>query len=182
MTRVILSEEADRKRMEIEEQNRAFEESLLADRKKEEERLAEEKKQQAQYTSGLTRVKQAREQSLAKLQLLPSEPGPGAKAATIQIRLPNGTKLQRKFPAESTFQSVQDFTEGSVAQYLEDTTFLDDTTPDLHAPDVRPWSIHNYEFVNNFPKKRFDDTALTQPLHALGLTPQGMLFLQEKNK
>ncbi len=168
--------------MEIEEQNRAFEESLLADRRKEEERIAEEKKQQAQYTSGLTRVKQAREQALAKLQTLPAEPAPGVKAATIQIRLPDGTKLQRKFPADALLQVVLDFTEGSVAQLLQDTTFLDDSTPDLHAPDVRPWSITNYEFVNNFPKKRFDDTALTQSLTALGLAPQGMLFLQEKNK
>jgi hypothetical protein len=174
--------EADRKRMEVEEQNRAFEESLLADRRKEEERIAEEKKQQAQYTSGLTRVKQARELALTKLQTLPAEPAPGVKAATVQIRLPDGTKLQRKFPADALFQVVRDYTEGSVAQLLQDTTFLDDSTPDLHASDVRPWSIGNYEFVNNFPKKRFDDSALTQSLAALGLAPQGMLFLQEKNK
>jgi FAS-associated factor 2 len=170
------------KRMEIEEQNRAFEESLLADRRKQEERLAEEKKQQAQYTSGLTRVKQAREQALTKLNGLPAEPGPGVKAATIQVRLPNGTKLQRKFPAEATLQAVQDYTEGAVAQLLDDTTFLDDSTPDLHAPDVRPWSITSYEFVNNFPKKKFDETTLPLTLQALGLAPQGMLFLQEKNK
>lgn len=168
--------------MEVEEQNRAFEESLLADRRKEEERVAEEKKQHAQYTSGLTRVKQAREQALAKLQTLPAEPAPGVKAATVQIRLPDGTKLQRKFPAETLFQVVHDYTEGAVAQLLQDTTFLDDSTPDLHAADVRPWSLSSYEFVNNFPKKRFDDSACAQSLAALGLAPQGMLFLQERNK
>jgi hypothetical protein len=75
---------------------------------------------------------------------------------------------------------VADFIEGSVAQVLEDTTFLDDRTPSLEAENIIPWSIQSYELVNTHPKRKFSTEDFGKTLQELGLVPQAMLFLQEK--
>jgi hypothetical protein len=135
----------------------------------------------------------------------------GEAFTTIQIRLPNGSRLQRKFSLSHTLQVsfclclllllifcfvqcilksdicvpsilqlVIDFIEGYIAQVLDDTTFIDDATSSLEDDNVIPWSIHSYELINNFPKRKFSKEDFDKTLQQLGLVPQVLLYLQEK--
>jgi len=71
-----------------------------------------------------------------------------------------------------------DFIEGVLATRLGDTTFLDDGAPSLDNPDAKPWTIHKYELVSNFPRRTYTVRDASMSLKELDLVPQSMLFLQ----
>jgi hypothetical protein len=77
------------------------------------------------------------------LAALAPEPKEG-KNATIAIRLPDGSKIQRKFPVSDPFSNVLVFVEGTVASRLTDENFLDDKSS-LENTEVVPWTIASYE-------------------------------------
>ena len=89
----------------------------------------------------------------------PEEPPAGGEDVTkILIRLPDGSRVQRRFLNHDKIRVVYDFV-GS----LEANTAL------------------NYKLVSNFPRRVFDESTFSQTLLEAGLSPQGSLFLQSED-
>jgi len=167
----------------VEEQNYAFNRSLLEDQEKERKRKEEADRVALEKETKESKLKAAREACLKALSELPAAPSAeelqGQRAATLAIKLPDGSRIKRTFPPDVTFQAVLTLAAGTIAERLTDTTFLDDSTPFDH-PDPKPWSIESYEFVANYPRRVFHTDSAPKTLKELGLYPQAMLFLQPR--
>jgi FAS-associated factor 2 len=163
----------------IEEQDSAYKESLRRDAEK--ARVKEETERAAKEASDkkMNTLSSARRAALAKMDNVAPEPAAGSPAGTVAIRLPDGSKIQRKFDPSRPLMDVFDFVEATIAQRLQDDTYLDDTTA-FDSADPKPWSIKSYGLLMNFPKKTlmFEDGQKT--LKELGLAPgQSLLHLQD---
>lgn len=96
-----------------------------------------------------------RERRLAKAATLPAEPETKADATRVLVRMPNGQRLNRRFPRTSTLQSVFDWVESS-------------------DPD-----IYELELVSSYPKRVFGAANCGETLETLGLHPDATLFTKE---
>jgi len=173
-----IAQEAAVQRQLIEEQNLAYTKSLEEDREKERIKQEEKRQKEQEVAGRLAIIAKARANALERFAALPPEPSPENKPTTIAIKLTDGSRIQRKFSPDTPFQSVFDFIEGVVATRLGDTTFLDDGAPSLDNPDAKPWTIHKYELVSNFPRRTYTVRDASMSLKELDLVPQSMLFLQ----
>jgi hypothetical protein len=167
--------ELERRRV-LQEQNAEFERAQAADRERlrqeqleqqqlleEQRRAAEEQRAiQARLEEERRRKEEIYQQRIARFRDLPPEPqdnqGPSSSAAELvelAIRLPNGTRLNRRFAAHNTLADVKCYIEGSC--------------PDL-ALDYRILCAA----LSKTPLGPPDAT-----LALLGLSPRALLFVDE---
>ena len=89
---------------------------------------------------------------------LKPEPDSSVEFVTrMNIRLPNGARLIRKFDAKSTLQSLYDFVE----------------TNDLTPIDI----LSDFVIANTYPRKEYRDKSLT--FQAAGLFPNATVLVEE---
>jgi len=167
-----------------EEQNRAFQRSLNEDAQKEKRRKMQEETKQTSTVIKLVILQEARRAALKGRDDLPPEPDvndKNVKSVRVGIRLPDGSRVERRFFASCTLKMVFDCAAGAVANSVSDENFLDDSSPPLDSEQhVIPWSIEKYELVQNYPKRSFGLHEGSKPLSELNLDSQTMLFLQRK--
>jgi len=155
-------EERQENRNIIQEQDRAFLESLAEDearerRQQEEQRrlFQEQEEQEREAQRERNKVQEREKRREMCRQRLPSEPLPSEEGITqLVIRLTDGSRLQRRFKVMDKLQTVFDF--------------VDSTSNE----------VESYDLLTNFPRKVFSDPHMT--LQEAGLTPQAALFVQEK--
>eukprot|EP00898_Chlorokybus_atmophyticus_P007586 jgi/Chlat1/7829/Chrsp66S07281 len=171
------AEERDLNRRLREEQDAAYHASLEVDRARERERLeaearvrAEVEAQAAAEARAKAEVEAAQEQGRLREQAreerrrkalasLPPEPEKGtAGTSELLIRLPDGQRVSRRFPASATVQTVYDF--------VDSLDFV---------------KVDDYSLATNFPRKVYGPETRAQTLQHSGLHPQAMLFLQENS-
>ena len=131
------------------EQDAEFQASLEADRKKEQlhrERQEEAARQEAELKLAADKalqeaaeLEQRKAQALADARRrLGDEPrGPPQKSARVRVQLPNGTKVDRRFPLDATIDHLRDF----VNLYIHDN-HLD---------------LDKFQFATNYPRRIFYD-------------------------
>merc|ERR1712137_799318 len=96
-------------------------------------------------------------QSLAKQ--VPEEPDASAPSTTkLNIRLPNGKRLERRFAETNTLQNVRDY----VISQSKETSFVDT----------------DFDFINSYPRQVFSD--LSASLEELGLVGRALLVVEKK--
>jgi len=160
-----------------EEQNRAFQKSLDQDVEKEQIREME----RTTKSIKLVTLSEARMAAIQARTELPPEPDKKEKSIRVGIRLPDGSRVERRFSPSNTLKMVFDFAAGTVAQSVDDENFLDDSSPPLDALEyVIPWSIQKYELIQNYPKKSFTPNEGSKTLEEFDLGGQTMLFMQRK--
>ena len=146
-----------------EEQDREYQEALLADqireieRREEEERRAREEEEQKEAE----RLKGQKEQERMDRarQLTSEEPAAGPGVARIRFTLPNGKKVDRRFRSEETVEVLKAFL---MVHFEEEGV-----------------EIKNIGLSTNFPRKTFgeEDNGLT--LEEAGLSPQAVVMVQD---
>eukprot|EP01125_Pyxidicula_operculata_P005055 TRINITY_DN1854_c0_g1_i1.p1 TRINITY_DN1854_c0_g1~~TRINITY_DN1854_c0_g1_i1.p1 ORF type:complete len:543 (-),score=142.79 TRINITY_DN1854_c0_g1_i1:124-1752(-) len=177
-----------------EEQNMAYQRSVALDLAKhkaqQDEKLLIEQRKSLLIESRLLSIK--------KKDTLPVEPpkqqqqqqqqkdenGNTIYVILIAIKLPNGSRIDRRFTSDTKLQFVFDFVESIVAERFTDETFLDDKSAQIEDVNNQliPWSIENYELVCNYPKISFGVNMCDKTLEEVGLKDkQVLLFLQQKS-
>eukprot|EP01137_Pigoraptor_chileana_P010880 Opistho-2@60994 len=149
-----------------EEQDEAYLESLRQDQEKEQRRIRELERQREEEEAARSlelRAQQDKEerarQRKLKLARLPAEPTDDTLAARILVKLPNGARLDRKFPKTATVQDVYDYVDGNEI------------------------GVDRFILMTNYPRMVLQDMGKT--LEAAGVLQgppsklqQGMLFVQ----
>lgn len=125
------------------QQDSEYQASLAMDRAKEESKKEEE--------AQASRKEEARE---AKRRRVPAEPEVGASGVTeLVVRLPNNSRLKRRFLDSHTIGDVYDFVEST-----EESATLSE-----------------FELMTPYPKKMFADRSMQ--IGAAGLTPRALLVV-----
>lgn len=145
------------KELLLQEQEKAFRDSLAQDQEKERLRKIEESQKQKDEQIIHRSLEQQRKIREEKIKNLPSEPQPNEpEITTLAIRLLDGSKVQRKFRRKETLQAVYD--------YCDSTFPLDQ--------EIKP-----YVLTTNFPRQSFSNKSLT--IEEAKLFPQSSLFLSD---
>jgi len=156
----------ERNRDLLEEQNREYQQSLLADEEKE-RKIREERQQEEAEEKRLLREEEERRMQEAmkekrkqveleaKRKQLSTEPTESNGSTAIVIRLPDGVRLSRRFYRTDHLQAVYDFV---------------DVQTNMLLPD--------YHLVSSYPRQVFSNHAVT--LEEAKLFPQAVLLIQEK--
>ncbi|KAJ3325761.1 FAS-associated factor 2 [Boothiomyces sp. JEL0866] len=147
-----------------EQQDLAYQQSLKADRekaeklKREQEIVAEKERQDKlkEIEIELKRQKK-REYKLHLAQSLPNEPEQKDYVANLSIRLPNGSRLTRRFEADSKIKTLHDFIESN----------------DLEPIDI----LSEFVIVNTYPRREYTDLNLT--FKEAGLYPSAAVIVEE---
>jgi len=144
-----LAEDQAREMAEDEERTRAGQEL-----QRQEEEVANAERRQREEVEALEARLQARR---AKAQSLPDEPAQGsADACRVVVKLPDGQRLDRRFPKTCHLQAVADWVESA-------------------SPE-----IFDFTFVSNYPRREFSaPEQLATSLSDLGLESQAMLFTKD---
>jgi hypothetical protein len=180
------AEEAERQEREAERADleARYQESLRLDREKEQrareaERLAleaeERERQEAErreleeamkLSETLSSEELQKESWRAKLARLPSEPSDGSSDAvsTLQIRLPTGIRMGRKFFTDKD-------TLGTVRDYIDSLPIVDENKFKNVVPE-------NYKLVADFPRREFDWSTSGTSLRNAGLTGRTALTVE----
>jgi len=122
-------------------------------REEEEERLRQEKEE------ALRLARQQEKEAVLKRKRgsLPPEPVPPAPAMKLRLQFPNGTKSDRRFSPTDTIQVVRDYID----------IFVADNSMELE----------NYSMSANFPKRTFEDCALS--LQTAGLHSADTIYIHD---
>lgn len=144
------------------EQDREFQETLLADQRRESERLAQAKAKQEAKEAKEKAERDAilkKEQQIDQCkQMLSPEPDQGTPGtARLRITLPSGNKIDRRFYTTDQIKHVRAF-----------------LMVWLYENDVK---IENFELSSNYPKKTFSDWEIN--LEEGGLCPMAVLMVQD---
>lgn len=144
-----LAEDQARETAEDEERTRAGQEA----RRQEEEAANAERRQRVEVEARETRLQARR----AKAQSLPDEPAQGsADACRVVVKLPDGQRLDRRFPKTCHLQAVVDWVESAEPE------------------------IFDFTLVSNYPRREFSSPEqLVTSLSDLGLESQAMLFTKD---
>jgi len=143
-----------------EEQEEAYQESLLADQERErmvnEERMRQDldrarREQEERETMDRQRDRERRKEDLAR-SIAPEPPSDDRRAVRIAIRLPDGSRLQRRFSPESRVEAIYDFVDSQRV-------------------------LSEYDLVSSHPRQIYNDRTLT--LSSVGLVGQSSLFVEE---
>lgn len=159
-------EEREMDRLIRQEQDMAYEESLRADQEKEERAREEERQRLEEERQVLEEERRVREEAERKAihrqneldrkrSRLPSEPREGERAYTIAIRLPDGSRLTRRFRVSDTIRSIYDFVDVNEPAGLE---------------------LGSYHLVTNYPRQAHPENDVT--IEEAGLEAQALLFVQ----
>jgi len=143
------------------EQDREYQETLLADQKRiaEKEALEEKKRLEQQQKDELKQLELAKKESLLhearSLLAASQEPKTGEKCARIRITLPSGVKIDRRFQPTDQIKHVRAFL----------TLYFDE----------QKIPIQNFSLSSSYPRRTYDDDELT--LQEGGLCPMAVLML-----
>jgi ATPase subunit of ABC transporter with duplicated ATPase domains len=151
------------------EQNFEFERAAEADRERAlqqqaEQKAREEEAEQAQSQAELNAALELskaldKEATLKRLrESLVPEPPSGPDTTKIRLQLPNGSKIDRRFPSTSTIGAVRNFV-------------------DVYLSENGLEHIEHYSVGTNFPKQIFSDDSIS--LREAGLHPQSVLYVQD---
>lgn len=153
--RLLREQEAELRR----QQDREFQEALLADQEREREMREQEQREiqrQQEEKEKLLEEEQRKDMALASaMSLVRSEPESGG--ANIRFVLPSGAKVNRRFAADDSIGNLKAF----LKVYF-------------HENEV---NIERYSLSTSFPRKTYDDESIT--LHEAGLIPQAVLMVQD---
>lgn len=171
-TEVLAMEEARRLQREEEqllrsEQDREFQETLLADQMREIERQEGEdrERQEQEAKEEAERTKKAKEESQlddAKAMMEGAgEPPVGTKQGVARLRftLPNGKKVDRRFHSVDTIETIRAF-----------------LIVHFHEQNIE---IKNFGLSTNFPRKTFKEEDGSLTLDEAGLAPQAVVMVQD---
>ncbi len=142
-----------RDRRIIAEQDLEYQESLRADRER--ERLAREEQERTELEEKRLQEREIRRRR--KKETFGNEPEKGIGICSIMLRLPNGTRVQRRFGKDEFLERVFDWAE-------------------VNCVDIEVACL-----VSQYPRKRFrypEDANVT--LDAAGLFPSAALMLEER--
>lgn len=161
----IESEERSQSRSLREQQDREYHETLEADRRREleerdAERKAAEEEQQRQdaIQAEKRKLEMLAERRFKKSQELGKEPEKGPGVTSIVLRLPDGTRVDRRFRLEDTVRVIFDWA------------------------DIQGVSIEHAALVSSFPRKvlLYPEDA-DQTLEEAGLSQGTMLLIEERS-
>ncbi|EGC36356.1 hypothetical protein DICPUDRAFT_32019, partial [Dictyostelium purpureum] len=133
-------EENEKARMIVQEQDEAYKESLRIDQEK--QRKAKEEEQ---------RVENKKQQKLNNANLVPPEPEKGPNSTQIIFKLPDDTKIERRFNSNDKLITL------------------------CHFLDGKGIEIDNYQFATMYPRKIYKDKDLELTLLESNLHPQSIL-------
>ncbi|XP_033636395.1 FAS-associated factor 1-like [Asterias rubens] len=159
-----IEQENDRRAAEQlkQEQDAAYQASLMADRAKEQERIKQEKEDQRLKEQEEQEIREREAEQKALLQSLeqqlanePSEDCPDPMT-TLRMRVPSGDMLTRRFLADQAIRMV--------LVYL----------------GTKGYHTEQYKVLTTFPKKDLTLLDSTETLKGLGLCPQETLFIEER--
>ena len=150
------------------EQDIDFERALEADRQVREAAESERRQREAEVDAAQNQaeleaaleisVALNREAALRRArERLSAEPPAGPDTTKLRLQLPNGSKIDRRFLATSTLQGVRDY----LTVYFGENDLV----------------IESYSLSTNFPRKSFEDNAIS--LRDAGLHPQSVLYVQD---
>lgn len=150
-----------------EEQNREFQETLLADQMREiERREAAEREQRArEEMEEAERMKRAKEESRledakSRVEGAGVEPPVGAKGiASLRFTLPNGKRVDRRFNATDRVETIR--------AYL---------IVHFHEQGIE---MKNFSLSTSYPRKTFDENDDNLTLDEAGLTPHAVVMVQD---
>jgi FAS-associated factor 2 len=163
------NEQREMDRLIREEQDLAYQESLLADQEKE-ERVREEERQRGEEERRAReeerRVREEAERKAAhrkneldkKRARLPSEPREGERSCSIAVRLPDGSRLTRRFRPSDTVRTIYDFVDVNESADL---------------------ALGSYDLCTNYPRKVLPEDDVT--IEAAGLTETQVLLFAQVN-
>lgn len=146
-------EARERDRQLIAEQNAEFQESLRADRER--ERLVREERERAENETRKVEERETRRRR--KKESLGEEPEKAPGICSVVLRLPNGTRVQRRFGKDDVLERVFDWAE-------------------VNLVDIEVACL-----VTAYPRKRFrypEDAGIS--LIDAGLFPSANLLLEER--
>eukprot|EP01102_Stenamoeba_stenopodia_P008402 TRINITY_DN2412_c0_g1_i1.p1 TRINITY_DN2412_c0_g1~~TRINITY_DN2412_c0_g1_i1.p1 ORF type:complete len:428 (-),score=92.24 TRINITY_DN2412_c0_g1_i1:151-1266(-) len=136
------------------EQEMAYNASLVEDM----ERERQEEEAQLQEAQRISMMDAKRAEKSSKKASLPPEPEKGASGSThLVIRLPTGTRIERRFMKTDTISTVKDFVDSTI----NETGFDSDS----------------YSLTSAYPRKTF--TNVETSLEEAGLVPQAVLHVSE---
>lgn len=114
--------------------------------------MAEKERREAEEVIRQTHAAEAESMRVSRRKELGTEPDPGSEAAQVVFRLPDGSKLTRRFLKTATVSSLH--------------LFLDSQETPLPP----------YDIMTSFPSRSLSDQ--TQSLEAEGLAPQALLHVR----
>lgn len=148
------------------EQDREYQEALLADQRREhEKRRASEEALAAQRAREEQEDRQQRqkEQTLAEARLSVPEPPststPRSEVTHIRFTLPSGARIDRRFFTKDTLAMVRAF----LVVYFSEQSI----------------TIESFSISTNYPKKTFAEDQDGLSLLEAGLVPQAVLMIQD---
>ncbi|KAF2072436.1 hypothetical protein CYY_006248 [Polysphondylium violaceum] len=136
----------ERDRIIVQEQDQAYQESLRAD--KEKQQKAEEERQ---------RIEDKKNEKISRGDLVPTEPPKGPNTTQIIFKLPDDSKVERRFSSNEKLEMLCNFLDGNGCE------------------------IENYQFVTQYPKKVFTKADFNQTLKDAGLSPQSILNVRSND-
>ncbi len=150
-----------------EEQNREYQEALLADQMREIERreAAEREQREREEIEEAERLKRAKEESRladakSRVESAGGEPPAGAKGiASLRFTLPNGKRVDRRFCAADRIETIRAFL---IVHFHEQAI-----------------EMKNFSLSTSYPRKTFDENDDSLTLNEAGLTPQAVVMVQD---
>jgi hypothetical protein len=144
-------------------------EALEADRRREAAAAAEKERREREEAEGRARAEreaalakalaEEREASLRrKRAALPAEPDAPAPFLKLRLQFPQGAKADRRFSPDDTLQVVRDFV-------------------DVYVADNAMPPLHNFSLSANFPRRTFDDMAVS--LRDAGLHSADTIYIAD---
>jgi len=139
------------------QQDEEFRRTLEEDRKKEQAKKEEAEREARLKMEEEQKVAETFQRRKSKSEGLTPEPAPGVECASIILRMPDGTRLARKFDKSDTLQTLFDWA------------------------DIAGVEIQHALLVCSYPRKGFrypEDVELT--FESAGLVPSAMLLIEER--
>ena len=158
--------------MLVQQQDEEYQRALAEDKRKEREAEELKAKQELEEVLRISMEEEKQRILEQKARNLPPEPPAAAGATTIALRLPDGSRQQRRFSPDSKFQVVLDWLGMCVARSLTIAELLPDVCK------IEGMSSSDVTLSTNFPKRELNDPE--QTLEGYGLHPQGLIFVQHK--
>lgn len=148
------------------EQDREYQEALLADQIREIERRQKEERQKREEEERLEEIqlagqleRQRMERAREIMKRCP-EPSAGGGTARIRFTLPNGKKVDRRFKSEETVEVLRAFLM-------------------VHFDEMEGNEIKNIGLSTNFPRRTFSEEDDGLSLEEAGLSPQAVVMVQD---
>lgn len=148
-----------------EEQDREYQEALLADQMREiermeaQERARREEEERAEWERLEGEKEQKRMNRARELMETCDEPAAGAGVTRIRFTLPNGKKVDRRFRSNETIEVLRAFL---IVNF-----------------DEQGMGIKNFGISTNFPKRSFGEDQDGLTLEEAGLSPQAVVMVQD---